>query len=913
MRAAAAILRASHHHRYMLPPGTRIGPYEIVASLGAGGMGAVYRGRDHRLTREVAIKVRPPAVAHDPDRLARFDREARVLASLNHPNIAHIHGFEESSTTHALVMELVEGDTLADRLTRGPIAVDEAMQIARQLTDALDAAHERGIIHRDLKPANIKVTPDGTVKVLDFGLAKAHDPGGDALHSASMTSPALMSRAGVILGTAAYMSPEQAKGAGVDKRADIWAFGCVFFEMLTGRRVFGGDSMTETLAAVMRDEIRLDQLPATTPPQVTRLIARCLERDPKRRLRDIGEARIVLDETIGRSGELVAQPRVPSATAAPSQASRAVPWIVAAAAVGIAAYFAVGARPTVTRESLELEIGAPPDAQFLIDSNSGNVLLSPDGTKIVFRAATGGRDALWIRSLARNDARPLTGTQSAQYPFWAPDSRRLGFFAQGKLRTLDTAAGLPQVIADAPNGRGGSWGDDDVILFAPTGGSTIFRIAASGGTTQAVTQLATDRAENAHYWPQILPGSRRFLYFVRSAQPENNGIYVAAIDGSGATRLVSSLSSGIYAPPLDGAPGALLWEQNGELLAQPFDADRAALSGQPAAIASGVRVIESQRGLVASASRTGAVAWASARAALGRFAWFDRDGRRRDAVPVEEGDVRQPSLSPDGNRLLYTRVAGGTADIFLYDFAARTSRRMTPSADYEEQPLWSPDGTEMAYTGSDAGASTLMRVRLDGSVPPTELARERHQFAAVAWSPDRRHLLLTRSVPGSGEDMMLVAADDPKMITPLLTGPANEPWASFSPDGRWIAFNSDRSGRYEIYVVRFRGDQSPPALGGQPRQITSDGGLLLEGGWRRDGREIVFQSVDARVMAVPVDTRGETINAGEPVALFRLPANQSMVAVTRDADRFVVSEYPFAAGQTIHVLTNWRARLAQSR
>jgi Tol biopolymer transport system component len=897
----------------MLPPGTRIGPYEIVASLGAGGMGEVYRGRDHRLNREVAIKVLPPAVANDPDRLARFDREARVLASLNHPNIAHIHGFEESSMTHALVMELVEGDTLADRLKRGAIAVDEAMQIARQLSDALDAAHERGIVHRDLKPANIKVTPDGTVKVLDFGLAKAQDAGGDAAHSASMTSPVLMSRAGVILGTAAYMSPEQAKGAGVDKRADIWAFGCVFFEMLTGRRLFGGDSMTETLAAVMRDDLHLDRLPATTPRQVTRLIARCLERDPKRRLRDIGEARIALDEAIGRPSDVVAQPRVASASAAPWQPSRAVPWIVAAAALGIAAYFAVGARPTVTRESLELEIGPPPDAEFLIDSNSGNVLLSPDGTKIVFRAATGGRDALWIRSLARDDARPLTGTQSAQYPFWAPDSRRLAFFAQGKLRTLDIAAGLAQVIADAPNGRGGSWGDDDSLLFAPTGGSTIFRIAASGGTAEVVTRLATERAENAHYWPHILPGSRRFLYFVRSARPENNGIYVAAIDGSGATRLVSSLSSGIYAPPLDGSPGALLWVQNGELLAQPFDADRATLSGQPTAIASGVRVLESQRGLLASTSRTGAVAWASARAASGRFTWFDRDGRRRDAVPVEEGDVRQPSISPEGGRLLYTRVANGTADIFLYDFAARTSRRITPSPDYDEQPLWSPDGTEMAYTGTDAGASTLMRVRLDGSVPPIELGREAFQFAAVAWSPDRRFLLRTQSVPGSGEDIVLVAADDRKTVTPLLTGPANEPWATFSPDGRWIAFNSDRSGRYEVYVVRFRGDQSLPVLAGQPQQITSDGALMLERGWRRDGREIVFQSLDARVMAVPVDTRGETITAGQPVTLFRLPFNNSMLAMTPGADRFVVSEYPFAAGQTIHVLTNWRARLAQSR
>jgi Tol biopolymer transport system component len=895
-----------------LTPGTRLGPYQIVATLGAGGMGEVYRGHDMRLSRDVAIKILPPALANDPDRLARFSREARVLASLNHPNIAYIHGFEESSTMHALVMELVDGDTLADRLARGAIPVEEAMHIARQLTDALDAAHERGIVHRDLKPANIKVTPDGTVKVLDFGLAKAQDqPASDTLHSASMTSPALMSRAGVILGTAAYMSPEQAKGAVVDKRSDIWAFGCVLYEMLTGRRVFGGDSVTETLAAVMRDEIHLEQLPATTPPIVARMIARCLERDPKRRLRDIGEARITLDEAIGRSSDVVAPTRAASAPAVPARLSRAVPWIVAAAALGIAAYFAVGARPTTTRESLELEIGPPQDAHFLIDSNSGNVLLSPDGTKILFRAAKPPRDSLWLRSLARDDARPLSGTENAQYPFWAPDSRRLAFFARGQLKTLDTAAGLPQVIADAPNGRGGSWGDDDVILFVPAGGGTIYRIPADGGEAAAVTRLDTARGENAHYWPHILPGHRKFLYFVRSTHPQNNGIYIAGLDGSGATRLVSSLSSGIYAPPLDGSPGHLLWVQNGELLAQAFDPDRAALSGQPAAIASGVRVIESQRGMVASVSRTGAIAWASARAGLGRFASFDRDGRRGDLLSIEEGDLFHQTISPDGGRLLYTRVVNGTADIFLYDFATRNSRRITLSPDYDEQPLWSPDGAEMAHAGSEAGVRSLMRVRLDGSMPPAELIRGATEASPAAWSPDRRYLLVSSSVPDGGADIMLIPVDDPKRITPLLTGAANEVAAVFSPDGRWIAFSSDRSGRLETYVVRFRGEQSPPALGGEPFQITSDGGFVLPGGWRRDGREIVFQSPGARVTAVPVDARGERVAAGQPVTLFRLPSNQSQIAMTPNADRFVVTEYSYAAGQTIRVLTNWRARLGQ--
>ena len=905
-----------------LASGARLGPYEIVAAIGAGGMGEVFRARDTKLHRDVAIKVLPELLAKDTDRAARFEREAQVLAALNHPNIAAVYGFEQSA--NAIVMEFVEGDTLADRLAHGPIPLEEALPIARSIADALDAAHERGIIHRDLKPANIKVTSDGTVKVLDFGLAKAIEGVGraggaardefDRMNSPTMTSPAMMTRAGIILGTAAYMSPEQAKGRPVDKRADIWAFGCVLFEMLTGRPVFAGESVTETLAAIMRDAPRFAQLPATTPPHVARLLLRCLERDPKRRLRDIGEARIALDEPVAHTGAI--PDTLGAASAPPIRLTRwrqAIPWLLAAASIVAGVYLATRSRATTTRESLELEIGPPADAQFLIDSNSGNVLLSPDGTKILFRAATATRDALWIRSLSRDDARPLAGTENAQYPFWAPDGRRFGFFASGKLKTLDTAAGLPQVIADAPNGRGGSWGDDDVILFAPMGGGTISRVPARGGKADVLTHLNTSRGENAHYWPCILPGGRKFLYFVRSFQPENNGIYVAMIDGSNPIRLVSSLSSGVYAPPLAGLPGYLLWVQNDELLAQPFDADRAALSGQPTAVASGVRVLESQRGVLASVSRTGAVAWAVPRAAHARFAWYQRDGRRLDTVPIEEGDLQQPTISPDGRRLLFTRVANGTADVFLYDFAARSVRRISPSPDYDELPMWSPDATEAFYTGSEQGLNTMVRVRLDGSAPPAVLMREHGQPTATSWSPDRRLVLFLKNVPGSGTDILVFPTDDPKTVTPLLTGPANEGLTTFSPDGRWIAFNSDRSGRDEIYVVRFRGDQSPPALGGQPIQISSNGGTVLSGGWRRDGKEIVFRSLDGQVMSVATDSRGESMSAAQPATRFRLPFNQSTVTVTSNADRFLVSEYPYAAGQTIRVLTNWHQRLNQSK
>jgi eukaryotic-like serine/threonine-protein kinase len=890
-------------------PGARVGAFEILGSLGAGGMGEVYRARDTRLHRDVALKVLPALVSQDPDRLARFEREATVLAALNHPNIAAVYGIAES--VNAIVMELVEGDTLAERIARGALAVDDAVAIARQVADALDAAHERGIVHRDLKPANIKVTPDGTVKVLDFGLAKASEGMGtaaaDAQDSPTSTSPPLMTSAGVILGTAAYMSPEQAKGRPVDKRADIWAFGCVLFEMLTGRAVFAGDTIPETLAAVMRDEPQFDQLPSATPPVVRSLLARCLERNPKRRLRDIGEARIALDDAVARPGAVVAQPReTPAVGAGRGLPQRAVPWIVTVAALTATVLFAMLRPSTATPESLELEIAPPPDSQFLIDTNSGTVALSPDGTKIVFRAATGTRDALWIRSLARDDAKPLAGTEGAWYQFWAPDGRRLAFFAGGKLKTLDLAAGLPQPIADVTNPRGGTWGEDDVILFA-TGAGAISRVPARGGPPEPVTHLDTSRGENAHYWPLILPGGRKFLYFVRSIRLENSGIYVAAIDGSNPVRLVSSLSSGIYAPALNRRPGYLLWVQNSDLLAQPFDAERAAMSGEPATIASGVRVLEGQRGVMASVSRTGAIAWATPRATDSRLTWYARDGRRLDELPIEGGEAPQLRIAPDGGRFAYKKTDNGAADIFVYDFATRRSRRVSPSPDYDEQPLWSSDGTELLYRGNDQGFTTMMRVRLDGATPPIELMRDKGLLTAAAWSPDARYVLVLKVASGLGLETLVFPVNDPKKITPLLTGPSNDVGAVFSPDGRWIAFDSDRSGRAEAYVVRFRGDQDPPSLGGNPLQVSTDGANVL--GWRRDGKELLLGSRDDQVMAVAIDAHGESISAGQPTPLFQPPRNHGSVAMTPDADRFLVAEYPYAAGQTIHVLTNWRQRI----
>jgi len=889
-----------------LQPGSRLGAYEIVGLIGAGGMGEVYRARDTRLKRNVAIKVLPDRFTRDSERLARFQREAEVLATLNHPNIAHIYGLED----RALILEMVDGPTLADRIAQGAIPLDEALPIARQIAEALEAAHECGVIHRDLKPANVKLTSDGTVKVLDFGLAKATEDAEPAIsdrsNSPTITSPA-KTLGGVILGTAAYMSPEQARGRPVDKRADIWAFGCVLVEMLTGRPLFAGDTVTETLAAVMRDDPRLDQLPATTPLIVRALLERCLERDPKRRLRDIGEARIAIDESLAPLRVVAPQPTVTSVMTSRRQLGRALPWIIAAASLAAAVGIFVTQRSwTATQDSLELEIGPPPDSQFQIDTNSGNVSLSPDGTKIAYRATRGASNVLWIRSLARDDAKPLAGTENALYQFWAPDSRRLAFFAQGKLKTLDLAAGLPQPVADVTNPRGGSWGEDDLILFA-TGSGTISRVSARGGLPEPVTRLDTGRSENAHYWPLILPGGRKFLYFVRSFRLENSGIYAAEIDGSNPTRLVSSLSSAIYAPPFAEWPGHLLWVHDDDLLAQPFDAESGTLSGQPATVVSGVRVLEAQRGVMATVSRNGSIAWATPRATQPRLTWYARDGRRLETLPIDGGDALQLRIAPDGRHLVFTQTANGTADIFVYDVATRRSRRVSPSPDYDENPIWSPDGTEVLYRGNDQGMVTLMRARVDGSAPPVELMREKGTIRAVGWSPDRRHILIERIEPGLAAEVFIFPADDPKQITPLFTGPANDTWPVFSPDGRWIAFTSNRSGRPEAYVVRFRGDQSPPALGGHPQQISTDSGGAYT--WRRDGKELLLGTRDQQLWAVAIDARGESISSGQPTPLFRMPSIHGQIGITPDHDRVLVPEYPYAAGQTIRVLTNWQHRL----
>jgi eukaryotic-like serine/threonine-protein kinase len=611
-----------------LAPATRLGSYEIVAPLGSGGMGEVYRARDLKLNRDVALKVLPDTFASDPERLARFEREAHKLAALNHPNIAAIYGVEESSGVRALVMELVEGETLAERIAAGPVPIPEALAIARQIAVALEAAHEHGIIHRDLKPANVKATPEGVVKVLDFGLAKvAEEPSAAGNPTLSPTLTLQATRAGVILGTAAYMSPEQARGAAADRRADIWAFGVVLFEMLTGRQSFPGETTSDILAGVLRAEPEWSALPAATPHGVRKLLKRCLERDRKQRLQAIGEARIAIDECL-------AHPEAPPAAIVSHTKSRErVAWIAAALAAATA--LTVSAmhfreKPPDVR-TFRFSVFPPDKATFGDLSTTGAVMVSPDGAQLAFvGAGQGANPELWLRPLDSLTAHPLAGTTGATYPFWSPDSRYLGFFAEGKLKKVAVNGGPPQTSCEATNGRGGSWSRGksgaEVIVFAPDATGGLFLVSAAGGEPVTLTALDSSLQQNSHRQPEFLPDGRHFLFVATSSQPEKNAIFIGDVEAkpatAGARRLMAGDSRPLYAPP-----GYLLFVREKNLMAQPFDAASVQFTGDIFPIVDHVASAPLRNIGAFSVSGGGLLVWGTDSASPRHLTWLDRRSR----------------------------------------------------------------------------------------------------------------------------------------------------------------------------------------------------------------------------------------------------------------------------------------------
>jgi eukaryotic-like serine/threonine-protein kinase len=887
-----------------LPSGTRVGPYSIVAQLGSGGMGEVYRATDTKLKREVALKILPESFAADPDRLARFQREAEVLASLNHPNIAHIHGLEEADGVKALVMELVEGPTLADRITQGAVPLEEALPIAKQIAEALEAAHEQGIVHRDLKPANIKVRPDGTVKVLDFGLAKAMDSPTGSSASVSMsptiTTPA-MTQAGMILGTAAYMAPEQARGTKVDKRADLWAFGVVLWEMLTAKRLFEGATVSDTLAAVLKTEPDWTALAPTTPFAIRRLLRRCLEKDQRRRLADAADARIEIDEAQAEPSNTAPE------THALSRRTERLAWLSSLAVVAIVAALGMFFRPGVApaaapRSEMRLEINTPPT------TDPASFAISPDGQILAFVAMSEGQPRLWVRPLDSISARALPETDGAGFLFWSPDSRSVAFFADGQLKRIEIDGGSPRTLASAPSAVGGSWGPDGVILFSMLG-NPIFRVSDVGGDPMPVTRL--NALQGAHYSPQFLPDGRHFLYWAVSGR-EPNGVFVGRIDGSETRRLLDADFAAVYAPQ-----GYLLLVRQARLFAQPFDPALMSLTGTPFPVADQITNSTERISPAVSVSGGGTIAYrtGSEQGAGKQLTWFDRSGKE---LAVNMGGrfastQLSPQLSPDGRQVALFRLVGGNVDVWLIDVGRGVPTRFTFDSADDVMPLWSHDGHRIVFSSNRRGAHDLYLKSTASGSEETLLLQSPQFKVATDWSSDGRFLLYQSVDPKRNNDIWALPLDkDGKpsgQPVPVVQTDFDEHGGQFSPDGKWIAYVSLKSGRYEVYVQPFG------RPGGGEIRMSIDGGDQVR--WRPDGRELFYVARDGRLMAVPVrvGSNGETVEPGTPVPLFQTrvvrgtPIGQTQYAVSADGLRFLMNSFiEDTVTSPITVMLNWKAR-----
>jgi len=827
----------------VLGAGLRVGPYEVVAPLGTGAMGEVYRARDTKLNRDVALKVLPPPFARDPDRLARFAREAHLLAALSHPNISAIYGLEESNGAPALVLELIDGPTLAEQLARGPIPVEEALTIARQIAEALEAAHEKGVIHRDLKPANIKITRSGVVKVLDFGLARVWDgaPQSDRAASPGLTATALGERA--MLGTPTYMSPEQARGESLDQRTDIWSFGCLLYEMLTGRAPFAADTISDTLVAVLEREPAQTLLPADTPSGIRRLLRRCLQKDRRRRLQAAGDVVIEIDDARTGSEE------TPHLVGTTSRNRERLAWVVTTLVL-LAVAVTLGMsylRAPADVTDMRVDITTPStDAPT-------SFAISPDGRRLVFVAYDGGRARLWMRPLDATTAQPLAGTEGAIYPFWSADSRALGFFADGKLKRIDISGGLPQTLASAPGGRGGTWNADGLILFAPTAVGALSTVQASGGGVAEVTHVDRPR-QLSHRFPQFLPDGRQFLFFVQGP-PDTQGVYLGTLDSRQAQRLTPADVAGTYLPS-----GWLLYMRQGTLVGRRFNATPGELTGDPITVADNVGLDVSNSSSAFSVSRDGIVAYRSIGTGRRQLTWFDRAGNAIGTLgPRDENELVAPSLSPDGRRVAAHRTVQGNTDIWIFD-AARTTR-FTFDAGRDLFPIWSPDGRSVAFDSNRSGHRYFYQKRSDLAGAEAPLLETPEDKVLNDWSPDGQSLLYVEpNNPETGANIWHVALSGDRRPISFVKTAFLERAGQFSPDGRWVAYHSNETGPYEVYVRGF------PGSGGQ-QQVSTSGGIQAR--WRSDGQELYYIAPDGMLMAVAITMNGAALEPGTPVALFR--------------------------------------------
>jgi len=877
--------------------GARLGPYEILAPLGAGGMGEVYRALDPRLGREVAIKVLPQEFARDPQRLARFEREARVLASLNHPNIAAIYGFEQSDGVPFLVLELAPGEIL-----RGPLAIEDTLAIARQIAEALEAAHDKGIIHRDLKPANVKVARDGKVKVLDFGLAKAfadEPAGGDPAQSPTLSL--LGTRAGVILGTAAYMSPEQARGKPLDRRTDVWSFGCVLYEILSGRQAFRGDDVTDTLAAVVRAEPDWSRLPAALPAAIRELLRRCLQKDTQRRLQHIGEARVAIEEAV--VGAAPVAPEIRAEARRGLKPALLMAWAVAAS-LAAAALAVIHFRETPPPAPVQRYSLAPPPK-----TSVSTFALSPDGRYLAIAATAEGKRRLWVRALDALQPQLLPGGDDADFPFWSPDSRYIGFFAQGKLRKLAATGGPPQTLCDAAQGRGGTWNRDGVIVFAPAPGSSLQRVSSAGGVPTPATRIEGV----GQRFPVFLPDGRHFLYLAAGTAEDKTGVSLASLDSPAGRRLLADNSSAAFVPPgADAKVGHLLFVRENTLMAQPFDLQSLQLTGELFPVAEQVSPGSRLNLAPVSVSETGMLIYHAGRS-IGehQLTWHDRSGKVL-AKAGASSRIFGFSLSPDEKTVAVTRAAAqGATDLWLHDLARGADTRFTFHPSQDQDPVWSPDGSRIVFTSTRSGRVLDLYLKDTSGAGQDELLLQSANLKlATDWSPDGRFLAYTEVNPKTRNDLWVLPMTGDRKPVAFLQTEFTETQGQFSPDGRWMAYGSDESNRFEVYVRPF------PSGAGKWKVSINGGRLPL---WRRDGKELFYLSPENKLMAVAVKAGAASgprsvFETAAPQELFQtrvpgLPAGYTtrLYEVAGDGKRFLVTSTGEESGveEPLTVVVNW--------
>ena len=889
-----------------LTPGTRLGPYEILAAAGAGGMGEVYRARDTRLDRDVAIKVLPAHLSANADLRARFEREARAISSLQHPHICVLHdiGRDEASGTDYLVLEYLEGETLAERLKKGPLAQEQILRIGMEIADALDKAHRRGIVHRDLKPGNVMLTKSGA-KLMDFGLAKPAAFGATASGSVpaftaavTQSSPAAspITLAGTVVGTFQYMSPEQIEGRETDARSDIFAFGAVLYEMTTGRRAFEGKSQLSVASAILEKEPEpITVAQPTSPPALEQLIRTCLAKDPDERLQTAHDAKLQL-QWLMQGGATVAA--APAITAAQTRGWRR--WLMPALAgvllvMLIAAVAAWWRAANVESPVLKAAITPPVDTPFrtLV---GGGFALSPDGEKLAFVADDASRGTkLWVRRLDSAAAQPLAGTDGAAYPFWSPDSRIIAFFAEGKLKKMDAAGGPPQVICDAIAGRGGAWGADGTIIFAPDVATPLMRVASAGGTPALFAALTGEDTSNR--WPWFLPDGKTVLYVAGRVGEDKTYVYITSLAGEPPRRILETSSTNIVY-----SAGYLLFMRENTLLAQRFDPRSAALAGEASPVAENVQRASGWRLGAYTASETGLLLYAAGGVTRDVLQWYDLSGRALSQMG-EPAEYLSPRISPDGTRVVMDIREGMTRDIWMHDIQRNTRTRLTFGEANYSDAVWSPDGKSIAYARAEPGKYKLVRKAADGSGEEETII----DFAPESkyprsWSRDGRYLVFHRTDAKTARDVGIYDFQEKRAYYPLATR-FGEFSADLSPDGKWLAYTSDESGRPQVYLT------TPEGKG--KWQVSNNGGHTPR--WAPGGRGLYFLSFNSKVAFVEVDLSGAAPRIGQPRELFEamFKPNGMVYDITPDGKRFLINVEQRREAQPLTLVTNWPASLKQ--